>query len=173
LSAVLLDPAAIHAGEWWRVVTFLFVVPPQWSPLAVFFWLYLLYQYAQALENEWGEFRFCLFYLLGAASTATAALFIVGQTLSNIPLNTTLFFAFASLFPEFELLLFFVIPVRVKYLAWLIWIGLAWSFVTGGFVSRVGIAASLFNYVLFFGPTLWEKIRLKVEVYKNRRRFRS
>jgi membrane associated rhomboid family serine protease len=166
-----LNPDAIRHGQWWRIVTFLFI-PPRVSPIVLVIWLYLLYQYAQALENEWGEFRFCFFYLIGAAATVIAALWIAHASISNMPLNTTLFLAFAALYPEFELLLFFIIPVKVKYLAWFVWLGLLFSFVTGNFVFRVAIGASLFNYFLFFGPTLWQAAALRVEVWKNRRRFR-
>jgi membrane associated rhomboid family serine protease len=170
LLRLLLDPVAIRQGEIWRIFTFLFV-PPMMGPLWMVFWLLLLYQFSQALEQEWGEFRFCLFYAIGALATIVAALWIVGDTLSNVPLNTTLFLAFATLFPNFELLLFFILPVKVKYLALLTWIGLAVALVMGSSITRVAIAASLVNYVVFFGPQIWETITLKITVYKARRRF--
>jgi hypothetical protein len=171
LYRLLLDPEAIRRGEVWRVVTFLFV-PPMMGPLWMVFWLLVLYQCAQALEHEWGDFRFCLFYAIGALATLVAAVWMVGEPLSNVPLNTTLFLAFATLFPNFELLLFFILPVKVKYLAALTWLWMAWAFVTGSTVTRVGIGASLVNYGLFFGPQIWQTAKLKLEVYRNRRRFR-
>jgi membrane associated rhomboid family serine protease len=167
---LLLDPEAVRHGEIWRLMTFLFV-PPMLGPVGIAFWLLLLYQYGQALENEWGDFRFCLFYAIGALATVIAGMWIVGDTLSNLPLNSTLFLAFASLFPDFELLLFFILPVKVKYLAWLMWIGLAWSMITGSAATRIGIAAALVNYFLFFGPSHWQNVKLKWDVYKNRQRF--
>ncbi len=169
---LLLDPYAVRHGEWWRVATFLFVPPPM-SALFMVFWLYLLYQYAQALEQAWGEFQFCFFYLTGAVATALAALFVVHATLSNIPLNTTLFLAFATLFPDFELLLFFILPVKVKYLAWIIWATVIYSLIFGSPGTRVGILASLINYFIFFGRELFEKVRLRWDVYRNRQRFKS
>lgn len=172
-SRLILDPQAVllHA-EVWRVITFLFV-PPLLGPLGLAFWLLLLYQYGQALEHEWGDFRFCVFYAIGALATIVAALWIVGDTVSNLPLNTTIFLAFATLYPDFELLLFFILPVKVKYLAWLIWLGFAWSLLTGNAATRVTILAALVNYGVFFGPQHWETIRLKWEVYRNRKRFRG
>ncbi len=171
-SRLLYDPAGVQAGEWWRLVTFLFV-PPPFSPISLAFWLYLLYQYGSALENEWGEFRFCFFYLVGAFATILGAVFLAHETLSNVPLNTTLLLAFANLFPEFELLLFFVVPVKLKYMAWAIWLFLAWTFVTHDFVSRVAIGTSLLNYALFFGPDLLQTGRLKWQVFRIRRRFKN
>lgn len=171
IDRLLLDPGAVRQGEVWRIITFLFV-PPRLGPLWMMFWLLLLYQFALALENEWGDFRFCVFYAIGALATIVAALWVVGTTLSNVPLNTTLFLAFATLFPDFELLLFFILPVKVKYLAWLTWLGMLWALVRGSTITRVAIGASLVNYVLFFGPQIWEIVALKWEVLRNRRRFR-
>jgi membrane associated rhomboid family serine protease len=168
---LLLNPDAIRQGQVWRIITFLFV-PPSIGLLWMAFWLLVLYQFALALEQEWGDFRFCLFYAIGALAMIVAALWITGETLSNVPLNTTLFLAFATLFPDFELLLFFILPVKVKYLAALTWLGLAWSFMMGSWATRVTIGASLVNYFLFFGSQIAETVKLKWEVYRNRKRFR-
>ena len=172
VSKLILIPGAVWEGEWWRVLTFLFV-PPTMGPIGMALWLYFLYQMANTLENEWGEFRFCFFYFIGALATVIASLFIARQSLSNVPLNTTLFLAFAALYPEMEILLFFILPIRVKYLAWLTWAWISWSFITGGTVSRIAIGASLFNYFLFFGQDLWQGVKLKIHVYRNRNRFRN
>lgn len=167
-----LYPAAVFAGEWWRVFTFLFV-PPAMGPFWMVFWLFLVYQIAQALETEWGEFKFCFFYFVGALAMVLASLFIAEAPLSNMPLHTTLFLAFATLFPEFEVLLFFIIPVKVKYLAWISWAFVVWGLLTGSAVTRIGLTASLFNYFLFFGPMVLESAKLRWEVWRNRSRFRE
>lgn len=168
-----LDPGRILAGEVWRLVTYLFI-PPLIGPLLLFFWLYLLFVYAQALEAEWGEFRFNLYYALGAAATAAAAL-AGGAAFpnANVPVNASLFLAFAALYPDFELLLFFVLPVKVKWLALLAWLGLAWSFLGGGWLTRLALAAGLANYAVFFGPRHWQDFRFWLQVRRNRRRFRG
>src|SRR5688572_2201286 len=69
---LMLNPEAIAMGEWWRLVTFLFI-PPRWGWWTVL-WLLFVYQIAQALEQEWGEFRFLVFYLIGGLATIAAAL---------------------------------------------------------------------------------------------------
>ncbi|MFH1724481.1 MAG: hypothetical protein ABII00_07655 [Elusimicrobiota bacterium] len=164
-----LEPALVFEGQVWRLFTFIFI-PPRLSPLWLFFWLYLLYIYAQALENEWGEFRFNLFYGIGAAATAAVSL-ILGVGLSNVPLNTTIFLSFAALYPDFELLLFFILPVKVKWLAWLAWAGIAWGFAAGGWVTRLALAAGLLNYAVFFGRRHLEAIQHWLRVRRNRRRY--
>jgi membrane associated rhomboid family serine protease len=173
VAQLILDPIAVRAGEWWRVITFLFVPPMNMHPIFLVFWLLILYQFAQALENAWGEFRFFFFYLVGAGATVVAAVAILHEPVGNASLNTTLFLAFATLFPDFELLLFFILPIKVRYLAWFVWFTVALSFFMGSFGTRVEIGASLSNYALFFGADIGRAVRLRWEVYRNRRRFRS
>ena len=174
VDRLLLDPTAVRAGgEWWRVVTFLFVPPINMNPIFLVFWLLLVYQFAQALENAWGEFRFFFFYLVGALATVLGSLFVAGEPIGNVPLYTTLFLAFATLYPDFQLLLFFFIPMKVKYLAWFTWATTALSLIMGSNVTRVAIVASLLNYLLFFGADIWRAVQLRVAVYRNRRRFRG
>ncbi len=152
-----LDPALVMGGQLWRVLTFLFI-PPAMSPMWMFFWLMLLYTYATALEAEWGDFRFNLFYGVGAAATVAASL-LLGVGLSNIPLNTSIFLAFAALYPDFEIVLFFILPVKARWLAAFAWAGIAWGLLSSGLVGRVGLAAGLVNYALFFGRDHWEQAK--------------
>ena len=71
-SLLVLDPWALRHGQWWRAVTFLFV-PPASGPIWTIFWLMLLYTFAAALENEWGDVRFNLYYGLGVIATVAAS----------------------------------------------------------------------------------------------------
>lgn len=171
IQKMVLDPTLVMAGEWWRLIMFLFV-PPMMGPIWTVLWLLFVYQVAQSLESEWGEFKFLVFFLTGALATIAAALLVTHETLSNGPLYTTLFLAFATLYPDYQVLLFFIIPIKLRYLSWIVWAGVLFSFVVGSFATRVGIAASLVNYFLFFGPMIWEMVQLKLEVYKNRKRFK-
>lgn len=152
-----LDPALVLHGQPWRLITFLFI-PPEMAPLWMFFWLYFLYVCAVALEAEWGDFRFNFYFFVGATSLVLASL-LSGTGLSNAPLLASLFLAFAALYPNHELLLFFVLPVKARWLAWAAWAALAWNLVSGGPTIRLAVAAGLVNYVLFFGPERWEWIR--------------
>lgn len=146
---LILFPEAVFAGEFWRVLTFA-VVPPAMAPLWMVFWLLLLYTYAAALQQEWGDFRFNLFFGAGVAATAAAAL-ASGRPLSNMTLNASLFLAFARLYPDFTINLFFIIPVQARWLAALAALGLAWRFVAHGSAARWEVAAGVLNYLLFFG----------------------
>jgi len=167
---LILDPSRVLHGEVWRLFTFLFIPPPL-SPLWMFFWLYLLFLYAQALEQEWGDFQFNLYYGIGALATVAVSFFL-GAGLSNVYLNASLFLAFATLYPDFELLIFFILPVKIKWLAALTAAGMVWSFLSGDTFDRWAVTAGLVNYAAFFGGEIWERGRLKAQVWRNRRRFR-
>src|SRR4051812_18958878 len=101
----------------WRLVSFLFV-PPERSLIWVFLALYFTWVIGTNLEQEWGALKFNVFYLLGALGTLAAG-FITGAPQDNEFLNMSLFFAFATLFPDYEIRLFFILPVKVKWLGML------------------------------------------------------
>ena len=159
LELLVLDPAAVMRGEVWRLVTFLFLPwGPATGPWAIFtiFALLFLYTIGTSLEAEWGAFRFDVYYLIGALGTIVSSL-LVGPV-TNEYLNLSLLLAFATSFPEYEVLLF-ILPVKVKWLGVLSGGFLAWSFITGGLHVKAGIAAAITNYLLFFARPLWERVR--------------
>ena len=162
LSLIQLSPYRIMQGQVWRLVTFIFNPPS--TGLFAFIVIYFYYWLGQQLEYYWGTSRFNLYYLFGMLG-AIAAAFITGYGSSDY-LNLSLFLAYASLFPETEVLLFFVIPMRMKYLAWFELGLLGWLFLVGDFSARMSILFSLLNFLLFFGPDLYGRI-------KNRARYRQ
>ena len=116
-----LDAQAILHGQIWRVVTFI-IQPPSGSAIFIVFALYLYYMIGQQLEQAWGSFRFNLYFFSGMLFHVIAALLVYVITGVVLPLsvwylNMSLFFAFAALYPDVQFLVFFVIPVKVKYLA--------------------------------------------------------
>jgi len=136
----------------WRLVSFLFF-PPASGVFWVFFSLYFLWMTGSYLEAEWGAFKLNVFYFLGAIGTVIAA-FATGMPMSNTMLNMSLLFAFATLFPDFVIQLFFIIPIRIKWLALVAAGYLVLQAVEGDLGVRVGIGAALGNYFLFFSGHL-------------------
>lgn len=143
-----LEPAALLAGEAWRAVTFLFIPPPT-APLWLAVWVLMIYSLMGMLERTLGEFRFTLYLLIGAAATSLTAL-ASGLGLSSGPLQLSVFLAFAHLHPDMEVRLFFVLPVKVRWLAALGWVWAAWSLAWGDAFTRLGLASGLANYAVFF-----------------------
>lgn len=158
VSALILIPERVLQGEVWRVVTFLFV-PPSTSLIFIIFALLLLYTYGRALEEHWGEFRFNLFIFVGWAGTTGAAFLIPGAIATNIYLMGSIFFAFAYLYPNFELRLFFILPVKVKWLAGLTGLFYLYQLATGGWATKALVGAGVLNFFLFFGPDMVRRLR--------------
>ncbi len=142
--------ATILDGELWRLVTFLILAPP-WHPLFAAFSLYLFYLMGTALEHEWGAFRFNLFILVGYLATVLAGFLLPGGLATNTFLLGSVFLAFAHLFPDFTLHLFFILPVKIKWLALLTWLLYGWTLLTGSGMERALVLAAVANFLLFFG----------------------
>jgi hypothetical protein len=156
LSAyIMFDKAAILSGQVWRLVSFIFM-PINASPFFIIFILYFYWMIGAALEQEWGVTKFNLFYLIGIAGTIAAGM-ITGFA-TNFYLNLSLFFAFAILFPNFELYIFFIVRVKVKWLAYLDATFFAYSLVVSSWPARIALLVSLANIVLFFWHDAYRRI---------------
>lgn len=170
LSGILaLTRAQLFRGQVWRLITYVFL-PPQSGPVFALISMYFYYFIGVNLEQHWGTARFNLYYLLGMLGTTLAAL-IVGYG-TNTYLNFSLFFAFAALFPDMRVLLFFVIPIKVKYIAYVNAAFFAISFIMGGWGVRAAILASLLNFFLFFGGDFIKRVKDKMQYSATRRNFR-
>lgn len=156
LGHLMLDPA-LAPKQPWRFVTYLFL-PTTMDPIWSIFAIYITWMIGTQLENEWGAFKFNAYYFLGAIGT-TAAAWITKQPVGNFWLNTTIFFAFATLFPDYPFRLFFILPIRVKWLALLSAAPIAYAFFVGSLGTKVAIGVALVNYFLFFAGTLRDAIR--------------
>ena len=164
-----LDPARVMRGEVWRLFTYIYI-PPAFDPIWILFALYFAYLIGEGLEKAWGAFAVNLYYLLGMLSTTVIA-FLFRGAVDNTFLNTSLFLAFATLYPDMVINIFLILPVRLKWLGWLAAAGLLVGFLRGPGSARAAIAVALLNYCLFFGGTLRERIRLGIDVQRARSRF--
>ena len=153
-----LIPERVLAGEVWRLVTFL-VVPPITNILFAFFFWYLFYLMGTALEHHWGDFRYNVFLLIGYLATVAVSFLTPDLPSFNGYLQASVFLAFAFLYPNFELYLFFVLPVKIKWLALLNWIFYFFTFALGDWHSRLLVAASICNFFVFFGRDVVDRIK--------------
>ena len=142
-------PALVLQGEVWRLLTFPFI-PVMSNPIFFAFGLYLFYLMGSALESFWGEFRFNLYVLIGYLLTVAMACVMPYRAAGNIFIYGSVFLAFAFLNPDFELLLFFFLPVRIKWLALLTWAGYGLTLIAGSWDARLSILASVGNFLIFF-----------------------
>ena len=169
ISILSFDRDAILSGQVWRVLTFLFV-PPSTSVIWVIFGLYFYYMIGSTLENQWGAFGFTLYYIIGALGSIISG-FIAGSV-TNSYLNLSMFFAFALLYPDYQILLFFFIPIKMKYLAMLAAIGFIVMFVMGHWPTRLAIIVALINLFIFFGPNFIDRIKGIYRRYQWKQKFK-
>jgi hypothetical protein len=162
---IRLDPDRVLAGEYWRLVTFIFDPPISNLIFAVFFW-YLLYLMGTTLEITWGTFRYDVYLLIGWLGTIAAAFIayfaegpVPGMDITNGFLCGTVVLAFARFFPEFTIYTMLVIPIKMRWIATVQWIIYAYSFLIGPWATRAMVVASVANYLLFFGSEIWRDIK--------------
>ena len=165
-----LERGAVLAGQLWRLITFLFVPFSSGGLLNFALGVYFLWFIGSALEGAWGDFRYNLF-ILAEAVGAIAACLVTGWA-STYCLSLSLMLAFALLFPEMQVLLFFVIPLKMKYLG--IFAGAVWvlSFLSVGLLGKVNYLLSMAGFLLFFAPKVWSDLRAWYRREQWRRRNR-
>lgn len=156
----------ILRGQIWRLVTFIFV--PEASSNIFFFviTLYFYYFIGTALEQHWGSGKFTLFYAMGILLNIVTGL-LIGST-SMFYVNMSMFFAFATLFPDLQFLLFFIIPVKAKWLAWADGVFFAWAVLRCIYFHQYLLAlvplVAVLNYFLFFCGDFMDRL-----AYQRRR----
>lgn len=158
----------ILQGQVWRVLTFMF--EPEGSPIFMVLTLYLYWLMGSTLEREWGAVKFNLFYFCGAALTILSG-FITGGAVNHF-LNMSLFFAYAILYPDFQLMLFFVLPIKIKWLAVADAVYFVYMFAIGSWQIRGCILACFVTLLIFFGGELIERIRRAKRRAEWKRNFR-
>ncbi|SHJ98884.1 Membrane associated serine protease, rhomboid family [Clostridium cavendishii DSM 21758] len=161
IAKLSLNKAFIMQGEVWRLITFIFI-PPTMQPIFLIFALYLYYMIGNALENTWGSFKFNIYYLIGILGIIVGC-FLTGYG-ETLYLNLSLFLAFACLYPDYELLWFGILPIKMKYMAIIDVLFLLRDFVFGNIDIKVLIILSLVNFLLFFWRYLFKATKVKKQV---------
>ena len=166
------DRSLIFKGQVWRVVSFVFAYPGNVSDfILVPLSLYFYYWTGTVVENYWGKARFNLFYFSGIILTMAAGFISGGAT--NIFLNLSIFLAFAAIFPEHRVLLFFIIPVKVKWIAIASAAFLLYYFVQSlvyDWQTCFSIIAAVINFLIFCGYDLITRLKSIWTMKKMNRR---
>lgn len=172
----------IHHFQIWRLLTWL-IVPPDSFDFWTLLMLYFYYSIGTSLERTWGTYRYNVYIFSGILFTAVGAFILYGvssllgaQSLglwttvngyityptmfSTYYVNMSIFLAYAATFPDYEVLLFFILPIKVKFLGIIYGAMLVYQFIVGYGTSsalfyynlgiRFVITASLLNFVVFF-----------------------
>lgn len=140
------DRNAILHGQVWRLFTYIFI--PTSSGIWLFLLLFAYYGIGRMVEAVWGTLKFNLFYLCGVVIMDIAGL-LLGRTATTYYLNLSLFLALATMYPDNKVLLMYIIPIKMKYLAWVYLAFTVFDVIQGDFFS----VFALLNYFLFFGKS--------------------
>ena len=158
LPYLYFDALAVLRGEVWRLVTFLFV-PSSDGILWVAISLYFYYFIGSTLERNWGSGKFTLYYLSGAVLTILYGVLMTllgyrGTYLSTSYIHLSMFFAFAMLFPDVRVLLFFFIPIKIKWLAWLDAVLFLIEMIRTPFPANLLPLVAVLNFFVFCWPQI-------------------
>ena len=186
LELLMLDPSLVMRGQIWRLFTWV-VMPPSYSNILFYLIMMLLYyQLGTALERTWGTFRFNVYIIGGILFTAVGVMvgffllrllgmtdaYLMGYAVSTYYINLSIFLAFAVCFPDMQLMLYFIIPVKIKWLAVLYAVLAAVSFFQSSWAERIVILMSLMNFIVFFFSTR-DYQRISPQEMKRKRDFRA
>ena len=167
---------AILQGQIWRIITFVFVPATSRNIFLFAITLYFYYFIGNALEREWGSNKFTIFYFFGILLNLLVG-FLVG-TASMYYVNMSMFFAFAFLFPNTTVLLFFILPVKMKWLAYLDGALFAFDIIKAiGAHNWAGVVlpiVALLNFAVFIWPEVhYLKERAKYQNSRKTVQFRQ
>lgn len=166
MGYLILSPYHILHGQIWRLVSWLLIPPPNDNIIFVLIMLMFYYSLGSNLERSWGAFRYNVYIIGGILFTIAgafilylfnggneAASFIYGASFSTYYINLSIFLAFAMNYPNMQVLFMMIIPVKMKYLAYLDVAYLLYDMMKGGWGIRTVIISSLLNVIIYFIAT--------------------
>ena len=162
LSYLSFDAAAILHGQLWRLVTFM-LYPPSTGLLA-FIAFYFYYWIGSTLEQYWGSGQFTIYFFSGVILTILYGFLIYFITGTSVRLDSqyiylSMFFSFAALFPDMQVLFMFLIPIKMKYLAIVDAVFFALAVITNPFPVNLLPVVAVLNFFLFCGGDLLGRVR--------------
>lgn len=148
------DPNAFYDGQIWRLFTWQFTqAGAGWmsfpKPLMLFLTLFLLYLMGSAVEEEWGSWHFLLFFAISTAGSAAIAMSLGITILGSYFVNFSLLFVYASVFPEQTFHIFGVVPVKMRWLAYLAAFLLVYGTFAGGATNLAALGGALTGYAYY------------------------
>ena len=167
LNWLSLEPAYILRGQVWRLVTWVLYPPSTsgvlWFAIAVLFFYYPI---GTSLERTIGTFKYTLYILSGVVFTILGAFILyfllggnvlVGNVFSTYYISLSTFLAYAMCYPDMQVLLMFIIPVKMKWMAIFYVVIVVYEMIqyvmAGAWYLVIPIVASLLNFIIFYFGT--------------------
>ena len=165
------DRNLILHGQIWRLFTYPLTSGYGQNLLFLAIMLMCYYSIGQAMENMWGTCRFNLFYLSGMLMMDIYSM-IFGTYADATYLNLSLLLSYATLYPDAQFLLFFIIPIKAWFLALFNMVTILFGVFTSRFPYNLFPLIALANYFLFFGKDVLNVIPLSWQM-NFRRMFKK
>lgn len=158
-ASLQFSPPLIMKGQIWRLITFAFI--PTSGGILALIMFYFYYFIGNTLEKYWGKAKFTLFFFSGILFTVIYAFVIYVITGADIRISASyiylsMFFSFATLFPETQVLLFFIIPMKIKWLAYIDAAFFLYEIIVTPFPYNLIPVVAVLNYLLFCGGWLFQ-----------------
>lgn len=177
MAYLTLSPYHILHGQIWRIVTWVFM-PTETNLIFLLIMALFYFQLGTSLERTWGTFRFNVYIFSGMIFTVIGAFLLYGvmyvmngSVISQMPelaatlsyslstgfstnyINMSIFLAFAVMYPDMQVMLYFIIPIKMKWMAIVYGVLILYNFVMSGWAGKVSIAMSLLSFIIFFLST--------------------
>lgn len=179
LPYLTLNPYLILQGQIWRLVTWI-LIPPGGFDIFTLLMLWVYYNIGTVLERTWGTYKYNVYLLSGMLFTIVASFLCLGVFLllnpnlgemilyngflmsrelffslqfmafSTYYINLSIYLAFAATYPDMQMLLMFVVPVKIKWLAILDVILMVYTLFVGDIFTKFAVGAALINVGLFY-----------------------
>lgn len=184
LQLLTLEPYYILHGQIWRLVTWI-LIPETTNLIFAIIMMLFYYQLGQALEHTWGTFRYNVYIFSGMLFTLLGAFLLYGliYLVTGIPtpmggafstyyINMSIFLAFALMYPDMQVMLYFIIPIKMKWLAIVYAVIILFDFFGTGWAGKIAIVMSLLNFLIFFLSTRNYKRYAPHEIHR-RQQFKA
>jgi len=200
LQYLTLDPYQILHGQIWRLVTWIIYPPSNSNIFFILITLYFYYSLGTTLERTWGDYRYNVYIFSGMLFTILGSFVLMGYSylfvkqgdlfvvsgyiydtrtyfmvmsncFSTYFVNMSIFLAFAATFPDVQVLLMFIIPVKVKWMGIIYAVMLVYEFLVYPFYYKIVIAASLLNFIVFYISSR-NRVHLSPKQMRRRHEFK-
>ena len=152
-SFLCFDRSAILRGQIWRLITYPLIYGAGSGLITMVISLVCYFSLGRAIENTWGTFRFNLFYFSGIILMDIFCLIFGGNATAH-HLNLTLLLAYATIYPDSQFLLMYIIPVKAWVLALVDLLLVLYDIFVFDFPLNLFPLVAICNYLLFFGKDI-------------------
>lgn len=170
LNFLILDPYQVLHGQVWRLVTWVLIPPSTQGVLFYAIMMLFYYQLGMNLERTWGVFRYNVYIFGGILYTVIGAVItwlimsamygnaeimgvLVGTQVSTYYICMSIFLAFAVCYPNMQVMLYFIIPIKMKWMAYVYAVLMVLDLVQSTWPRRIVMVMSLLNFGIFFLST--------------------